>query len=74
MAGQVADCQPNGSHPLLVNLLAPDFSTAEAIEKMITCVATSLARLTGLPADNIFVHYRTAGSGTVFDAGKIVTW
>ncbi|WDT77425.1 MAG: hypothetical protein MPW16_09450 [Candidatus Manganitrophus sp.] len=72
--GLTAPNQPKESHPLLVDLLVPDFNPPETIEKMLTCVAASIAQRVGIPENNIFINVRQARSGQVFDAGEIVRW
>lgn len=73
-AGRAADRQPAATHPVLVDLLAPDFNPPERIEAMLRTVADSIAKRAGVPSDNIFVDHRRARSGTVFDAGEVVRW
>ena len=74
VAGKAAAEQPAESHPVLVDLLAPDFNSAESVETMLTAVAEGLARHAGLPRGQVFVDARAARSGRVFDAGGIVRW
>ena len=44
------------------------------IEKMLQTVASSISKRTKVPLSNIFINYRSAHSGMVFDNGKIVKW
>ncbi len=74
VAGNASEYQAKQSHPLIVEILAPDFTQQEAIEKMLLSVAKSLARLTGLDETNIFINYQGARSGQVFDNGDLVSW
>ncbi|HEY5761909.1 MAG TPA: hypothetical protein VIS73_01735 [Rhodocyclaceae bacterium] len=74
VAGITAQCQPEASHPVLVEILAPDFQTPEQIETALLAVAVSIAGRTGIPRQNIFINYRQAHSGMVFDAGELVRW
>lgn len=74
VAGKAASRQPMDSHPVLVDLLAPDFNTAEAVEKMLAAVASSISKRAKISIDNIFINHRQAQSGMVFDSGEIVTW
>lgn len=73
-AGQTASVQPADSHPVLVDLLAPEFNCDETVMSMLSAVAQSIARVSGVAEHNVFVNYRQARSGQVFDAGKIVRW
>lgn len=74
VAGQVAEHQPQNSHPVLVDLLSPDFNNMETVAKMLKSVAESIAKRTGVPQQNIFINHRQAHSGMVFDAGEVVRW
>ncbi len=74
VAGKAASYQPQSSHPVLVDLLSPDFNSPQKIERMLQVAASSIARRTGIPIDNIFINHRAAHSGMVFDAGEIVRW
>lgn len=70
--GRTAASQPKDSHPILVDLLVPDFDPPETIEKMMKCIAASVAKRVGIPENNIFINVRQARSGQVFDGGEIV--
>ncbi len=72
--GVIADSQPPNSHPVMVNILVPDFNPPENIEKIILSVAEVLAKSVKVSQENIFIHLQTARSGTVFDNGDIVEW
>lgn len=72
--GQPALQQPTETHPLQVRLLAPDFNSASAVERMLESAAGVIARHLDVPLENIFIHYEPARSGQVFDAGGLVRW
>ncbi len=74
VGGKAANEQPAGSHPCLVDLLAPDFNADDDVEGMLVAIADSLAARAGIARDNIFINQRAAHSGRVFDAGEIVRW
>ena len=74
VGGKTALHQPLNSHPVLVDLLAPDFNSDESIEKMLSAVSSSISKRVNFPINNIFINYRQAHSAMVFDAGKIVRW
>jgi phenylpyruvate tautomerase PptA (4-oxalocrotonate tautomerase family) len=74
VAGAAPLNQPRATHPVLVDLLSPDFNPPEQVEKMLHTVAQSVSVRTGVPIGNIFINHRHARSGMVFDAGKIVKW
>ena len=60
--------------PVIVDLLAPDINSERTVVKMLRAVADSIARRAKVPAEHIFINYREACSGRVFEAGKIVRW
>lgn len=63
-----------GSDQIVVDLLMPDFNSANAIEKMLVTTASSLSEQSGIAINNIFINCQLARSGLVFDAGRIVRW
>lgn len=73
-AGHTAAVQPPASHPLLVELLAPDFNSDERIERMLEVVAGAVAAQVGTGEANVFVAFRPARSGHVFDCGQLIRW
>ena len=74
VAGKAADNQPEESHPVMVDLLSLDFNQPAQIEKMLQTVASSISKRAKVPLSNIFINYRSAHSGMVFDNGEIVKW
>ncbi len=74
VAGRTAGTQPFDSHPVLVDLLAPEFNDAATIASMLNAVARSISVRTGMPITNIFINYRQAHSDRVFNAGEVVHW
>jgi phenylpyruvate tautomerase PptA (4-oxalocrotonate tautomerase family) len=74
VAGKVVSHQPMDSHPVLVDLLAPDFNSSEVVERMLTSVASSIAKHADIPISNIFINHREAHSGRVFNVGAIAQW
>ncbi len=74
VGGKSAREQPADSHPLLVDLLVPDFNADDDVERMLVAIAGSLAARAGAARGNIFINQRDARSGRVFDAGDIVRW
>lgn len=74
VAGQTTAYQLKKSHPILVDLLIPDFHTGETIKNMLPILATSIAKHTGILLENVFIHVRKAKAGHVFDAGEVVGW
>jgi phenylpyruvate tautomerase PptA (4-oxalocrotonate tautomerase family) len=74
VGGKVAMHQPEDSHPILVDLLVPDFNSSEKVEQMLHTIAQSISRLTKIPNENVFINCRYATSAMVFDAGEVVRW
>jgi hypothetical protein len=72
--GGFATQQPQDSHPVMVDLLVPDFNSRPRIEKMMECIVELLAVTLSIPVGNIFMHCRLAASGMVLDKGEIVKW
>jgi phenylpyruvate tautomerase PptA (4-oxalocrotonate tautomerase family) len=71
--GSVApDEQPRSTHPPLVSLLAFEGRPAEVVDRMLTCVAETLARELDLEPGNVFVTYDEVRSGRVYDGGRVV--
>ena len=74
VGGSTMAHQPRDSHPVLVELLAPDFNSPEQIETLLHALARIIAAHCDVAVENIFVNCRSARSGCVFDAGDIVRW
>lgn len=74
VAGKAVSRQPRGSHPLLVDLLVPDFNSGARVRRMLGAVAASIAKRANVPPANIFINVQQARSGMVFDGGKIARW
>lgn len=72
--GRFVPEQPQESHPVIVDLLVPDFNSEPRIEKMMECIVELLAIALAIPVGNVFVNCRLASSGMVMDNGEIVKW
>lgn len=72
--GHFAAEQPQDSHPVIVDLLVPDFNSQARIEKMMECIVELLSVALSIPVGNVFVNCRLAMSGMVLDNGEIVKW
>ena len=72
--GETADAQPAHSHPVLVDVLAPDANSEDRLEAMLRAAADAVARAAGVEPANVFVHLHAARSGRVFDGGEIARW
>ncbi len=74
VGGRASHHQPRSSHPVLVDLLAPDFNDEPTMAHMMRTLAHSVEVYTGVKATNVFVNYRQAHAGQVFDTGEVVRW
>jgi hypothetical protein len=74
VAGRAERQQPPDSHPVLVDLLTPDFHSPTRVETMVRAVAAVIAARTPVDIGNIFVNHRRAHSGGVFGNGDLVRW
>lgn len=74
VAGKSIEHQAIDSHPIMVALVTPDFTNSEDIQNMMAFIASELSSFTGVNKTNIFIEYRSAKSGWVFDQGKVVSW
>ena len=74
VAGVVAEHQPTATHPVLVDLLAPDFNSQDQVIKMLQAAADSISKHVNIPIGNIFINFHQAHAGMVFDAGEVVQW
>lgn len=74
VAGKVVKKQPKASHPILVDMLVPDFNDAGKIQRMLESVASSISAHTSIPKTNIFINLSLAHSGQVYFGGDIVEW
>lgn len=73
-AGETAATQPAASHPVLVELLAPDLNPQDRVEKMLEVVAGAVAAQAGVGVGNVFVEFRPARSRQIFEEGRLVDW
>ncbi len=72
--GSLADTQPAQSHPVLVDLVAPDFHRPHQIHLMMKTLAREVAGLAGVSHDNVLVVHYPVSSGHVFDQGRLLNW
>ncbi|UTV29741.1 hypothetical protein [Photobacterium atrarenae] len=72
--GKVVDCQPEATHPLLVDLIAPNFNTEAQIAAMLELIAHTIAEQVPVEKNNIFINFTPAYSDGVYDEGHVVEW
>jgi hypothetical protein len=73
-AGTTAGEQPAESHPVLVDVTAPDFNPAETVEALLALLDGLVTEAAGVAAGNVFLVYRPVASGQVLDGGEVVEW
>lgn len=66
--------QPEARHPIIVDLLTPDFNDVDTIRLMLKTIAASISTRLPFPINNIFVNHRQAHSEMVYDDGEVVAW
>ncbi len=71
---ETPEYQPDTHHPLIVDLLTPDFNDSDTIVVMLETVADSISKRVAFPKNNIFINHRQAHSAMTFDDGQIVQW
>lgn len=59
---------------MLVEVLAPELNAEDRIEGMLAAAARGVASQAGVDPENVFVEFRAAQSGRVFDGGEVVRW
>lgn len=72
--GKVVDSQPEASHPLLVDLIAPNFNTEAQSAAMLELIAQTIAAQVPIEKNNIFINFTPAYSDGVYDEGHVVEW
>ncbi|PSW05135.1 hypothetical protein [Photobacterium lipolyticum] len=72
--GKVTQSQPINTHPVLIDLVAPNFNTEDQIMAMLELIANTLAELVPIAKNNIFINYTPAYSDGVYDEGHVVEW
>ncbi|MCK5884385.1 MAG: hypothetical protein KAG61_11905 [Bacteriovoracaceae bacterium] len=60
-------------HPLIINILIPDFNSDGAAKRVINSVTESFGLL-GFEREEIFINLNLARSGMVYDRGEILEW
>ena len=73
-AGKTTEYQDGSAHPILVDLLIPDFNSKEKIDVMLNAIATSLSKHLAIDPNEVFINCSLAKSGMVYDRGQIVNW
>jgi hypothetical protein len=73
-AGNTATERLDFSHPILVELVAPDFHPPQRVEQLLGAAAQAVARAASVDWAHVFVEFRTARAGYVFEGGQIVRW
>ncbi|MFT5389870.1 MAG: phenylpyruvate tautomerase PptA (4-oxalocrotonate tautomerase family) [Gammaproteobacteria bacterium] len=74
VGGDAPTVQPASTHPVIAELFVPDFYAVETLEAMLRCVGASIAARAPVDVGNVFVSYRAALSGQVYEDGDLVRW
>lgn len=69
---QLADEQPEQTHPPIVNVIVFEGATQEKIEKMLKSIADTLCKELKLAEGNVFIRYTQVKSGMIYSGGEIV--
>lgn len=70
--GNAPSVQPASTHPPIVRLFAFEGKSPEAIERMLTVVAETLASALNVEPGNVFVIYDEGRSGRVHAGGHVI--
>ena len=73
-AGKISTSHNYSSHPILVDVLVPDFFREEKKAHIMEIIAENLNANLQCDIKNIFIHCREARSGEVFDKGEVAHW
>lgn len=74
VSGKITPSQPKHTHPVLIDVFAPDFNSQERVERMLSVITSSVAQHAGILRENLFASFRPARSGQVFSGGEVVRW
>ncbi len=66
--------EPVSDKPIFVDMYVPGFFTEEDVAGMMTAVADSLERLTGVDKKWVFIHTHFPLQGHVYINGKVERW
>ncbi|EAR54671.1 hypothetical protein SKA34_10023 [Photobacterium sp. SKA34] len=72
--GAVVDKQQQGSHPVLIELIAPNYYSHENIKFLMELIATDISLNLPINRNNIFISYTPAYSEGIYDQGHVVNW
>ncbi len=72
--GNIEYEQPADLHPLIIDMLIPDFYKPERVAQLLTILAKITSKHTGVLRNHIFINVRKAMSGCVFDEGQVLRW
>lgn len=73
-SGKAADAMERNTHPILVDIAAPDFHNLDQREVMMSSIASTLSKVADVAVSNVFVHYTPIESGNAFDGGQVLHW
>ncbi|MDB5525991.1 MAG: hypothetical protein JWM58_3754 [Rhizobium sp.] len=71
VGGETVMTQPRSTHPVIVDLAAFETEDPEKIRKLLQITGRYLEQALGLPG-NVFILFRSARSGEVYDGGEVL--
>lgn len=72
--GDLAEAASATGHPVIVDLIAPDFHRPHIVQLMMKTLANEVGAISGAGTNNVLVIHQPLGSGHVYDAGNLVNW
>ena len=66
--------KPSTDKPLFVDLYVPGFFTDDMVAKMMTAIAETLVKNTGLDKEWVFIHTHFPLQGQVYISGEVSHW
>ncbi|WNO09656.1 hypothetical protein [Teredinibacter sp. KSP-S5-2] len=72
--GKTPLIQPLSNHPVMIEILIPDFHRKNVIDTMMESLADSIALHTDVARNNILITQKLVSSGRVFDNDEVVQW
>ncbi|MGF1787665.1 hypothetical protein L4D00_17875 [Photobacterium swingsii] len=72
--GKAVHQQPINTHPILIDLIAPNFNTEQQIASILELIASTLIEQVPVAKNNIFINFTPAYSDGVYDSGQVVEW
>ncbi|MCG3863760.1 MULTISPECIES: hypothetical protein [unclassified Photobacterium] len=72
--GAVVDNQQQQSHPVLIELVAPNYYSHENIIFLMELIAVDISSNLPIHQNNVFISYTPAYSDGIYDQGHVINW